>query len=398
MAAFVESCHVCARSKPMHMKPGGLLNPLPIPPRPWHSISMDFIVDLPTVEGKDSILVIIDRFTKMGHFIACSKTITSAHLADLFFYHIICLHGLPNNIVTDRGSVFISQFWSALLSSYGIAQNLTSAYHPQSDGQTERLNQILEQYLRTYSNFEQTNWLEHLPMAEFCYNSHYHTSIDMSPFKATYGFDPPVDWSTEIVPDSPPTLQRYMSDLNLSISSLRKELEKAQLSAKRFADEKRRHIEYKEGEMVFLDRRFIKTRRPSIKLDWKKLGPFKIVKKINAVSYRLQLPQTMSKLHDVFHVSLLHPVKNTYPRPAQAQPPPVILDRQDEYFEVEDILDGKCKKGKWKFLVSWKGYSTKDNSWEPEENILNCDHLIKDFKTRYASRSKSAARGASVRN
>jgi hypothetical protein len=294
--------------------------------------------------------------------------------------------------------VFVSQFWSALLTNYGITQNLSSAYHPQSDGQTERLNQVLEQYLRTYSNFEQTNWLVNLPMAEFCYNSHYHTSIDMSPFKATYGFDPPVDWSTEIVPESPPTLQKYLADLSDSILSLRRGLEKAQLSAKRFADNKRRHIEFEEGEMVFLDRRFIKTRRPSIKLDWKKLGPFKIVKKINPVSYCLQLPHSMSRLHDVFHISLLHPVKDTYSRPVQAQPPPVILDWTDDYYEVEDILDGKHEKGKWKFFVSWKGYSAKDNSWEPEENILNCDHLIRDFKARYKPGLESAARGASVRN
>lgn len=110
VSAYVESCHICARSKSTHIKPSGLLHPLPIPPRPWHSISMDFIVDLPTTQGKDSILVIVDRFTKMGHFIACSKSITSAQLADLFFYHVIRLHGLPNNIVTDRGSVFVSQF------------------------------------------------------------------------------------------------------------------------------------------------------------------------------------------------------------------------------------------------------------------------------------------------
>ena len=106
----------------------------------------------------------------------------------------------------------------------------------------------------------------------------------------------------------------------------------------------------------------------------------------------------MRQLHNVFHVSLLHPVKNTYPRSVQPQPPPVILDREHEFFEVEDILDGKCKNGKWEFLVSWKGYSARDNSWEPEENILNCEHLIQDFKTRYALESKSAARGASVRN
>jgi hypothetical protein len=136
--------------------------------------------------------------------------------------------------------------------------------------------------------------------------------------------------------------------------------------------------------MVFLDRRFIKTRRPSGKLDWKKLGPFKIIKRINPVAYKLQLPQTMSRLHNVFHISLLHPVKNTYPRSVQARPPPVILDRENEYYEVEDILDGKKIGNKWKFLVSWKGYPPESNSWEPEDNLLNCEDLIKEFKSRFA--------------
>ena len=396
--AYVESCHVCERAKAAHMKPAGLLHPLPVPPRPWHSVAMDFIVDLPTVQGKNSILVIVDRFSKMGHFIACTKDITSVQLADLFFYHVIRLHGIPNNLVTDCGSVFISQFFSALLTTYGIEQNLTSAYHPQSDGQTERLNQVLEQYLCVYSNFDQTNWLENLPLAEFCYNSHFHTAINMSPFKATYGFDPPVHWSTEVIPDSPPTLQEYMSTLNDTTQTLHQTLEKTQLSTKHFADTKCRHVEYEEGEMVFLDRCHIKTSRPSLKLDWKKLGPFQIIQKINPVAYRLQLPHSMKRLHNVFHISLLHPVKKTYSRPAQADPPPVILDRTDNYYEVEDILDGKQIKGKWQFLVSWKGYSAKENSWEPEENILNCTNLIEDFKKRFGSTRKSAARGASVRN
>ena len=396
--AYVESCHVCGRAKATHMKPAGLLQPLPVPPRPWHSVAMDFIVDLPPVQGKDSILVIVDRFSKMGHFVACRKNITSLELADLFFYHIIRLHGIPNNLVTDRGSVFISQFFSALLRNYGIAQNLSSAYHPQSDGQTKRLNQVLEQYLCVYSNFDQTNWLENLPLAEFCYNSQFHTAINMSPFKATYGFDPPVHWSTELLSDSPQTLQKYMSVLNDTTQTLCKTLKKTQLSTKKFADIKRCHVEYEEGEMVFLDRRHIKTLRPSIKLDWKKLGPFQIIQKINPVAYRLQLPHSMKRLHNVFHILLLHPVKNTYSRPTEAKPPPVILDRNNDYYEVDDILDGKRTRGHWQFLVLWKGYSAKENSWEPEENIVNCDHLIQEFKQRFGSTSKSAARGATVRN
>jgi hypothetical protein len=164
---------------------------------------------------------------------------------------------------------------------------------------------------------------------------------------------------------------------------VRSTLKKAQEDSKRFADKKRREVKYKVGDMVFLDRRFIKTKRPCLKLDWKKLGPFKISEVINEVSYKLDLPQTMGRLHNVFHVSLLFPANQTLNRPNQDKPPPVILDREHEYFEVEDILDSRKRGNKWQFLVSWKGYPADQNSWEPEENIMNCQHLIRDHKSRY---------------
>ena len=136
--SYVELCHVCALSKAIHTKPAGLLHPLLIPQRPWYSISMDFIVDLLPVDGKDSILAIVDCISKMAYFIACSKFITLALLADLFFYHIIQLYGFPNIILSNQGSIFVLQFWSILLKNCGILQNLSSVYRPQFDRQTER--------------------------------------------------------------------------------------------------------------------------------------------------------------------------------------------------------------------------------------------------------------------
>ena len=134
------------------MKPAGLLQPLPIAPQPWFSISMDFITDLPVVEGFDSILVIVNCFSKMGHFIPCTKTISSAGLSTLFINNIVQLHRLPNNIIADQGPQFSLQFWKSLLDNLNIQRNLSSAFHPQSDGQTERTNQTLEQYLQIYAD------------------------------------------------------------------------------------------------------------------------------------------------------------------------------------------------------------------------------------------------------
>jgi RNase H-like domain found in reverse transcriptase/Reverse transcriptase (RNA-dependent DNA polymerase)/Integrase zinc binding domain/Chromo (CHRromatin Organisation MOdifier) domain/Domain of unknown function (DUF4939)/Retroviral aspartyl protease/Integrase core domain len=395
--SYVESCDICARAKADHKKPAGLLVPLPIPPRPWFSISMDLITDLPPVEGMDSILVIVDRFTKMAHFIACSKTMSSPKLADLFIYHIVRLHGFPNNIVSDRGSIFTSQFWGSLLKNYGISQSISTAYHPQTDGQTERVNQCLEQYLRVYSDYKQTNWVKNLSFAELCYNSQFHSAIKMSPFQATYGYEPPLDWSTELIPESPPSLQEYLFEVKNNIDVIREELRLAQDSAKEFADRKRRFESFEIGDQVFVNRQYIKTTRPCLKLDWKKIGPFQVEKKINSVTYRLKLPKSMKKIHNVFHVSLLSPCKRSYPEKNASKPPPIIIDRSGDLFEVEDILDIKKDHGKFQFLVSWKGYSAKDNSWEPEENLYNCEELVEDFKTRFKSKVESAARGATVR-
>lgn len=225
----------------------------------------------------------------------------------------------------------------------------------------------------------------------------YHSAIKMSPFQATYGYEPPFEWSTELIPKSPPTLQEYLIELRNNVDIIQGELKIAQESAKGFADQKRRFESFEVGDMVFLNRRHIKTTRPCLKLDWKKLGPFSIIKKINSVTYRLKLPKSMRRIHNVFHVSLLSPAKRSYPDKPEISPPPIIIDNSGELFEVEDLLDVKMENGKLMFLVSWKGYSNKENSWEPEGNLYNCEELVEEFKNRFKSKMESAAREATVR-
>jgi hypothetical protein len=240
--AYIRSCDTCQRTKPcrqLHL-PAGLLQPLPIPQQPWKSLSMDFITDLPPAEGYDSILVVIDRFTKMGHFIPCRKSITAPELANLYLQHIFRLHGLPMDIVSDCGPVFTAQFWRALTSSLKIKQNLSSAFHPESDGQTERVNQVLEQYLRCYVDYKQTNWTRLLPLAEFCYNNAEHSSLKCSPFKANYGYDPVMDLSTATIPSTVPTVKEHITQLQEQFEILISELTLAQQTTKRTADQHRR--------------------------------------------------------------------------------------------------------------------------------------------------------------
>uniref|UniRef100_A0A803JG23 Gypsy retrotransposon integrase-like protein 1 n=1 Tax=Xenopus tropicalis TaxID=8364 RepID=A0A803JG23_XENTR len=187
---FVSSCSVCQRSKSSHHRSQGLLNPLPIPEKPWSHISMDFVVELPPSQGKTVIWVVVDRFSKMAHFIPLPHLPSAKTLADLFIMHIFKFHGFPENIVSDRGVQFVSKFWRAFCTLVGTELSFSSAYHPQTNGQTERVNQSLEQYLRCYVSDNQSTWSELLPWAEFAYNNATHSSSGRSPFFVLYGLHP----------------------------------------------------------------------------------------------------------------------------------------------------------------------------------------------------------------
>jgi hypothetical protein len=185
---YIRTCDLCQRSKPPRHRPYGLLQPLPVPERPWSSISLDHIVELPVSNGFDAILVVVCRLTKMAHFIPCMSTDTANDFARLFEKNIHRLHGLPKDIVSDRGTLFTSAFWRDVCRQLDIKQNLSTAFHPQSDGQTERVNAIAEQYLRIYSDYLQTNWAMMLSLAEFAYNNTVSSATNMTPFLSW--FDP----------------------------------------------------------------------------------------------------------------------------------------------------------------------------------------------------------------
>lgn len=189
---YVRNCFTCIRSKADRHSPYGLLQPLPIPTLPWSCISMDFVTGLPIMagSGNDSVLNVVDRLTKQRHFIACKSNIDAPELAKLFIDHVFRLHGLPISIVSDRGPQFASQFWEQLCRTLGMHRNLSTAFHPQSDGQTEVFNAVIEQYLRAFVNYHQDNWEELLPVAEFASNNQESESTRTSPFFASYGFHP----------------------------------------------------------------------------------------------------------------------------------------------------------------------------------------------------------------
>lgn len=188
---FIQKCLVCQQTKFSTAKPMGLLQPLPIPQAPWQEISMDFIKSLPSSHSLPAILVVVDRYTKGAHFIGLRPNFTAKVVADVFMANIVKLHGYPKHIVTDRDPIFFSLFWKGVMKHSGMQLHYNTAYHPQTDGQTEVVNRCLEQYLRAFCSEEPSRWSKFLAMAELWYNSSYHSSTKMSPYKALYGMNPP---------------------------------------------------------------------------------------------------------------------------------------------------------------------------------------------------------------
>jgi len=195
IANFVHKCAVCQRNKYDTSAYPGLLQPLPIHALPWTNICMDFIEGLPRSNGKTVIWVIVDRLTKTGHFIALSHPYSAQSLVPIFLDNIFKLHGFPATITSDRDPIFISNFWKAFLNAQGVSLQTSTAYHPQTDGQTEVLNRCLETYLRCFCTDAPADWVSYLALAEWWYNSNPHSAIHSSPFELLYGYPPPLHLS-----------------------------------------------------------------------------------------------------------------------------------------------------------------------------------------------------------
>jgi hypothetical protein len=189
---FVTECDVCQCNKGETIKSPGTLQPLPIPPAIWKDISMDFITDLPKSGNKSVIMVVVDRLSKYAHFCALQHPFTASTVAQNFMDQVFKLHGMPHSIVSDRDPTFTRNFWQELFKLQGTQLHLSTTYHPQTDGQMEVVNKCLETYLRCFASEKKNQWAQWLPLAEWWYNTSYHTTTHMTPFEAVYGHKPPL--------------------------------------------------------------------------------------------------------------------------------------------------------------------------------------------------------------
>jgi transposase InsO family protein len=284
VAQWTRNCHTCSRINPSREARQGVLRPLPVPDRPWRDISMDFITHLTPSQGYDAILVVVDRLTKMRHFIPCKSTCGAEEVARLYTRYIWKLHGLPTTVISDRGPQFVAQFWKHLTKRLKINTLLSTAYHPETDGQTERLNAVLEQYLRAYVSYLQDDWAEWLPLAEFASNTTRSETTRTSPFFANYGFHPRMGFEPVEPARRPATrdAEAFAQKMELIFDHTRAAMTAAQARHEESANRHRQPArQYRVGQYVWLDSRNIKTLRPQKKLDWKNLGPFRVAQVVS---------------------------------------------------------------------------------------------------------------------
>jgi ribosomal protein L21E len=301
------------------------LQTLPVPQGAWEIITMDFIEGLPQSGTFNSIIVFVDTFTKYAHFVPLRHPFSATMVADAFLDTVYKLHSMPLQMVSDRDKIFTSKFWQEVWTRTGTNLTMSTAYHPQSDGQTERVNQQIECYLRCFISGHPRKWSRWLSLCEFWYTTNWHSSLGKSPFEILYGYAPGYYGISADATVASPDIQEWLDERAVLTESVRQHLLRAKHRMKQQSDKKRTERHFLEGDMVFLKLQpYVQSsvvHRASHKLAFRFFGPYKIVQKIGTVAYRLELPET-SRIHPVFHVSQLkkflpptHQVQYALPAP-----------------------------------------------------------------------------------
>lgn len=373
---WVRECSICQMHKYSTQKPMGLLQPLPIPSRVWEDISMDFITHLPQVHGKSVIWVVVDRLSKFGHFIALPTSFSAASLTPVFMVEIHRLHGMPKTIVSDRDRVFVSKFWQELFKLSGTKLCFSSSYHPQSDGQTEVLNRILETYLRCFVSDNPKLWLQFLHLAEYWYNSTYQSAIRMSPFEVLYG-RPPLTLKDYITGSTAvASLDETLARRRDLLQTVRRNLVQAQIRMRSQANSHRQDRIFKEGDWVLLKlqpyRQLSVRGAASPKLSKRFFGPFKVLHAIGKVAYELELPPE-ARIHNVFHVSKLKPFHGLPPTQAPVLPPSATSTQWElKPLKILGHRVLRTDKGDYsQLLIQWDGLSVDEATWEDKATFHN---------------------------
>ncbi|CAL8989012.1 unnamed protein product [Prunus brigantina] len=353
--SFVRTCLVCQQDKTLQKQPGGLLEPLPVPTRPWESLSMDFIVSLPKSEGCGSILVVVDRFTKYATFIPAPADCNAEETARLFLKHVVKYWGIPKSIISDRDTRFTGKLWTELFKLLGSRLNFSTSFHPRTDGRTERRSE----------------------------------STGSSPFELATG-QQPMTPNTVVsgYTGSSPAAYKTAKEWRVTNELARAQLEKATRKMKKWADKHRRDVVFQPGDMVFVKlnpSQHKSTRRLHKALLRRYEGPFPIIRSVGRVAYRVELPPRL-KIYPVFHVSNLKPYHADPEEPSRGESqraPPLMVTSFDR--EVECIMAKREVRRKgvpryFEYFVKWKGLPQSEGNWEKEESLWQYKDYIEAFE------------------
>lgn len=389
---FNANCHRCHRAKASNDTKHGLLHPNSIPEQRWKDIALDFITGLPKSENYDAILTVVDRLSKERHYIPCTaeeEGTSAEETAWLLITWVFRLHGLPDTVISDRGPQFVSTVWKALCTRLKIDTRLSTAFHPETDGQTERANQDVERHLRLFCNQYQDDWSTWIPVAEFADNNAVSASTGMSPFFVNKGYHPRMSFSPNnttyetvrqrILAAKADSISDQMEEIN---KKAQENMAKAQTQMVHQANKHRQDITFEVGDMVYLSTKNLKTDRPSKKLDHKRIGPYQVLAR-HGESYKVDLPASV-KIHDVFHPSLLSKA-SADPLPGQENEPspPIVVDQHEEWF-LDGIIDSRYHYNRLQYKVKWEGFD-EDITWynADGEEFANAQEAIQDFHAAY---------------
>jgi hypothetical protein len=346
----------------------------------------------------------VDRFSKMAEFVAIPGNLDAKQVADVFIKNIFKHHGMPQQIISDRDAKFTSVFWKTFFKRIGTKISLTTAYHPQADGQTERTNRTLEDYLRHFVNAYHSDWDEQLALAQFSFNNSVSASTKFTPFQIVYGYNPDTPMTVFERPvgeneTEVESVERYIDRCKDVVRCASENIKKSQEQQAKYYNQKHRDDQFKQGDLVLLSTENLsfKSTTSVKKFRERFLGPFKVVKKVTDVTYRLELPVEWS-IHDTFHVSKLRRYISNDDElfPGRAlKPMPDIVDGKEEY-EVEAILADKRVGNTTKYLVKWKGYGSDECTWEPTSHLTHAKKILEDYKNEKAlQKAKGKKQGSS---
>ena len=283
---YISTCDLCLRTKPWRHSPVGELQPLSVPDARWDTLSVNFVVKLPESSGHDTVMTVVDAISKRVHFIPMHTTVTVEGAARLFLHYVWKLHGLLKHVVSDRGPQFMALFTKELYRLLGIQISSSTAWHPQMDGQTERVNQELDQFLHLFVNERQDNWYDLLPIVEFQHNNHVHSATQQPPFLLDTGRIPRMGFEPRQDPSRLETVNEFTKRMESATEEAKSAIRKAQEDMTRYYNRRRSLAPvFQPGDRVYLDVSDIKTTCPSPKLSHRRLGPFKIERQVGLLAY-----------------------------------------------------------------------------------------------------------------